>query len=166
MPWGAEKKEDMLKEKAFWDDYFSRKRLRGDGEAPESALWLERAAHPKSWPVDYWEYAFYLLGDIQGKCVLDLGCGSGWVTRFLGLKGAAVSAIDVSLNGCICTRKALRESGSHGDSVAVMDAHSLAFRDGVFQTVWVSGVLHHVNIEKAARENSPRFTERRSVGVL
>ena len=37
-----------------------------------------------------------LVGNIQGKTVLDLGCGSGWLSRELCKKGAKVLAIDSS----------------------------------------------------------------------
>ena len=35
-----------------------------------------------------------ILGDVQGKSVLDLGCGEGRFTRILSSKGAIVTAID------------------------------------------------------------------------
>jgi len=40
------------------------------------------------------EYSFYLLGDVRGKTVLDLGCGSGEIP--LVRHGANVIGIDIS----------------------------------------------------------------------
>lgn len=39
-----------------------------------------------------------LLGDVQGKNVLDLGCGTGYLSRQLAKKGAEVIAVDLSPN--------------------------------------------------------------------
>jgi len=114
--------------------------------------WLEKARNPSPRPLDYWEYAFYLLGNIKDKDVLDVGCGGGWISRLLALKGASVTSFDLSLEGCITTRKKLRESGLRGDRLSVMDAHSIAFRESSFDAVFITGVLHHLNIAKTARE--------------
>ena len=39
---------------------------------------------------------FEILGDIQGKKVLDLGCGEGYNTRIMAKKGAKVVGVDFS----------------------------------------------------------------------
>lgn len=40
--------------------------------------------------------ALKLLGDVSGKAVLDVGCGSGLFTRELARRGASVTAYDIS----------------------------------------------------------------------
>src|SRR6266852_3091398 len=42
------------------------------------------------------EYAFFLLGDVEGKTVLDLGCGTGENLIPLVKRGARVIAMDIS----------------------------------------------------------------------
>src|SRR5215471_11601746 len=42
------------------------------------------------------EYAFYLLGKVDGKTVLDLGCGSGESIPALVARGARVVGVDLS----------------------------------------------------------------------
>jgi len=37
-----------------------------------------------------------LLGDVKGKCLLDAGCGEGYLARYYTKKGAEVVAIDIS----------------------------------------------------------------------
>ena len=37
-----------------------------------------------------------LLGDVEGKTLLDAGCGEGYLSRFYAKKGAIVTAIDIS----------------------------------------------------------------------
>ena len=42
------------------------------------------------------EYAFFLLGDVRGKTVLDLGCGTGENVILLVKRGAVVIGMDIS----------------------------------------------------------------------
>ena len=142
-------KEDVATERAFFDHYYRDHRDRQD---PLDSTWVAKATHPSSWPLDYWEYTFYLVGDLHGKRALEIGCGAGLLTRMLALKGASVSAIDVSEEGCISTRMKLEKNGLPFETICVMDAHSLKFLDESFDLVFMAGVLHHVNIQKVLVE--------------
>ena len=42
------------------------------------------------------EYAFHLLGDINGKVVLEYGCGEGPNIVVLSRRGAKVIGVDIS----------------------------------------------------------------------
>lgn len=144
-------KSDISSEAKHFDQYYAAVRGKGDYlDVPQE--WLIRAVRPRALPLDYWEYLFFLLGDLSGKKVLDLGCGSGWITRLVALKGARVTAMDVSHEGCRVTRERLRACGSGADSIAVADAHRLPFKDKAFDVVLSTGVLHHVNMTTAATE--------------
>jgi ubiquinone/menaquinone biosynthesis C-methylase UbiE len=142
-------KEDIGSEREFFDKFYRERRDRVD---PHEPLWISRATHPRSRPLDYWEYTFYLLGDLRGKRALEVGCGGGWMTRMMALKGALVSAIDVSEEGCISTRMKLEKDGLPFETICTMDAHALTFPDNTFDAVLIAGVLHHVNIAKALAE--------------
>ncbi|NIM95831.1 MAG: methyltransferase domain-containing protein [Anaerolineales bacterium] len=37
-----------------------------------------------------------LLGDVQGKCILDVGCGNGYLCRKLSRQGAIMTGVDLS----------------------------------------------------------------------
>jgi len=147
-------KEDIDSERAHFDQYYRRSHdvARARGYRVEEDEWERRATHPDSRPLDYWEYAFHLLGDLRGKRVLDFGCGGGWISRLLASAGARVAAFDVSIEGCRLTREKLGAHGWYSGSTAVMDGHAIAFRDGSFDAVFISGVLHHMNINKVATE--------------
>jgi SAM-dependent methyltransferase len=58
------------------------------------------------------EYAFYLLGDIRGKTVLDLGCGSGDELIPLLHRGAKLIGIDISPDLVAIAERRLNEAGS------------------------------------------------------
>src|SRR5438552_18935790 len=63
-------------------------------------------------------YAFYLLGDVRGKTVVDLGCGSGENLAPLLARGARVIAVDLSQELVDVARKlppiSKRQPASHG----------------------------------------------------
>ncbi|MFQ5819956.1 MAG: class I SAM-dependent methyltransferase [Candidatus Heimdallarchaeota archaeon] len=39
---------------------------------------------------------FRLLGQIKGKCILDAGCGNGYLCRLLAKQGAKITGVDIS----------------------------------------------------------------------
>lgn len=149
-----EQKEDIDSEREHFDKYYRRSHetAKAAGYQTDEAEWDRRATRPGSRPLDYWEYAFHLLGDLRGKHVLDFGCGGGWISRLLATAGARVTAFDVSIEGCLLTGAKLKAGGFHAGSIAVMDGHFLGFRDQSFDNVFIAGVLHHMNILKVARE--------------
>jgi len=52
------------------------------------------------------------MGDVRGKVVLDLGCGSGPVAIYAALKGAEkVYAVDIMAEACEATRRNARLNG-------------------------------------------------------
>jgi 2-polyprenyl-3-methyl-5-hydroxy-6-metoxy-1,4-benzoquinol methylase len=61
------------------------------------------------------EYAFHLLGDVRGKSVLDLGCGSGESVVILAHLGAKVLGIDISPDLIAIAEQRLREGGVWGN---------------------------------------------------
>jgi ubiquinone/menaquinone biosynthesis C-methylase UbiE len=142
-------KEDVASEAEYFDKYYREHRGQPD---PLEPIWVAKALHPSPRPLDYWEYTFYLIGDLNGKTALEVGCGAGWMTRMLALKGALVSAIDVSEEGCASTKLKLQSNGLSFDTICVMDAHAMTFSDESFDLVVMAGVLHHVNLFKALSE--------------
>lgn len=137
--------QNVASEQAHFDRFYRERRGKVD---PLDTQWLACALHPCKRPLDFWEWAFHLVGDIRGKHVLEIGCGGGWITRMLAAKGAIVSAIDISEEGCISTRLKLSQNGLPYDTVCVMDAHNMTFPAASFDLVFMAGTLHHVNLPK------------------
>jgi SAM-dependent methyltransferase len=76
-----------------------------------------------------------LLGDLDGREVLDLGCGTGRVGELAARRGARVTAVDLSPNMVAIASARL---ASFGARVEVMDAQALELPDASFDAVVAS----------------------------
>jgi SAM-dependent methyltransferase len=87
---------------------------------------------------------------LSGKCVLEIGCGSGSSLIDLANEGAEVWGIDVSEEGI---RQAERLAGDRPMvHVSVADAHALPFPDEFADVIVGHGVLHHLELSVARDE--------------
>jgi SAM-dependent methyltransferase len=104
-------------------------------------------------PIDapWWEAfdALVELGDLRGRRVLDVGCGTGRLAAALAERAAArVWGIDGSAEMVAVAREALPA----GVGVRQGDAERLPFREGWFDRVTMSLVLHLVDRPLALAE--------------
>lgn len=82
------------------------------------------------------------LGDVRGKCVLDLGCGTGRHALWLTHSGAVVTAVDFS-EGMLT--EARRKPGAERIEFRVHDLHQpLPFADEHFDHIVSGLVLEHL----------------------
>lgn len=89
---------------------------------------------------------------LNGKNVLEVGCGLGAIAAELAKSGARVTAIDFSTTGAITTAERFRINGLQG-YILQADAENLPFADKSFDFVWSWGVIHHTpNTEKVISE--------------
>jgi SAM-dependent methyltransferase len=97
------------------------------------------------------EYAFYLLGDIQGKTVLDLGCGSGENIVPLAKRGANVIGIDISSE--LIQLAGQRLSG-YGLAATLREgsAYATGLPDQSVDVVFSMALLHHLDLPTARNE--------------
>jgi ubiquinone/menaquinone biosynthesis C-methylase UbiE len=82
------------------------------------------------------------FGEVRGKDVLEIGCGSGVHARLLAQAGARLTAVDLTATAVAMTRRRLELDGLPG-AVLEADAEALPFPDASFDFVWSWGVLHH-----------------------
>jgi malonyl-CoA O-methyltransferase len=95
------------------------------------------------------------LGDVRGKALLDLGCGTGRHALWLAGQGAAVTAVDFS-EGMLA--EARRKRGADSVRFVVHDLHDpLPFADAAFDALVSGLVLEHL------RDLGPLFAEARRV---
>jgi ubiquinone/menaquinone biosynthesis C-methylase UbiE len=95
--------------------------------------------------------AFRQLGDTRGLKVLDFGCGHGMAAVVLARAGARVTAFDLS--GSYIGEAHRRAFANQVDIDFVQaDGERLPFANSSFDRVWGNAVLHHLDVEIAARE--------------
>lgn len=100
-----------------------------------------------------YRYMINLLGNITGKRILNLGSGIGEEAVYLAIKGADVTAIDISKEMLKKTQKLARHYKMDKKiQYTQMSAEELSFTENSFDAVFGCNILHHVNIEKAIME--------------
>lgn len=82
------------------------------------------------------------FGELRGRDVLEIGCGTGVHARLLAEAGARMTAIDLTPTAVEMTKRRLELAGLEAD-VREADAESLPFADASFEFVWSWGVVHH-----------------------
>lgn len=94
------------------------------------------------------DYLFTIIGDIKGKKVLDIGCGSGRLIGELKLFGAKVTACDISPEMVKRTREKFPNI-----EVVEGDIYDLPFKDRQFDMVIATFVIVHLrDLQKAFDE--------------
>lgn len=83
------------------------------------------------------------LGNLEGRLVLDAGCGGGLVSKGLAESGAVVAGVDQSPASVRIARNAIDHGGQRFLGV-VGKLERLPFADGVFDAVVAPDVLEHV----------------------
>jgi ubiquinone/menaquinone biosynthesis C-methylase UbiE len=94
------------------------------------------------------------LNSVNGKKVLDYGCGRGHLSLNILSRGAHVCGIDISPVYISDAIQTIAQKGypEYRYSLRVMDAHALEYEDCTFDLVIGEGILHHLNISVALSE--------------
>jgi ubiquinone/menaquinone biosynthesis C-methylase UbiE len=100
------------------------------------------------------EYVYALAGDIDGKTVLDLGCGSGQNSLLLARRGAEVIGVDISHALLALARQRLAVNGCADAAVRFVpaSAHRLPIPDASVDMVVGIAILHHLDLDATSRE--------------
>lgn len=91
------------------------------------------------------------VGDLQGKNILDLGCGAGESSVFFAHKGARCHAADCSPGMIKLARKLSLHNGVDFYSY-VANAAELPFANNSFDIIYAANLLHHVDVHETLRE--------------
>jgi len=91
------------------------------------------------------------LGNINGKNILEIGCGAGEASVYFAKKGALVTATDIS-TGMLNVVNSVAHK--HNVSVKTLQCFSdnLPFSENTFDIVYAANILHHVNIINTIEE--------------
>jgi len=89
---------------------------------------------------------------LDGKRVLEIGCGLGSHAQLLSEAGCHLTCIDLTAKAVENTRRRLDLRGLPAD-VRQMDAEQISFPDCEFDFIWSWGVIHHsADTERVIRQ--------------
>jgi SAM-dependent methyltransferase len=131
---------------------------RNDRQVSEDSLivpaaQIRRYHHPRADTVFPREYAFHLLGDVEGCTVLDLGCGHGVNTVILACLGARVVSIDISRQGLEVTgQRAIANKVGNRVQLLHSDATAIPIDAASVDAILCTGLMHHVDPITTARQ--------------
>jgi len=112
---------------------------------------LKKFAHP-NYPD---EIPFSKLIDyspLDGKKILEIGCGSGANAAVFASLGMDITAIDITERAVELTKNRFLVFGLNGKILKV-DAEDMPFPDNYFDYIWSWGVIHHTaNMDRAIHE--------------
>jgi 2-polyprenyl-3-methyl-5-hydroxy-6-metoxy-1,4-benzoquinol methylase len=134
---------------ARWDQeaaFFDRQAARVEDLAlPIDPLAFQRYTRPVLRRRFNKEFRFRIIGDLEGKRLLDVGCGDGPNMAMFAKMGAEVTGIDVS-PGALDVAHRRAEANGVADSVHLVCSpiETADLPDGSFDVVWGDGILHHV----------------------
>lgn len=126
--------EDVLeRERRFHDGWASRT------SAPEVRVRaaFEAITAPEN------RFILGLMGDLREKRVLDLGSGLGEAATYFALRGARVTATDLSPEMCGLARETARSHGVEIEAIAT-PVERLEVPESSFDLVYGANLLHHV----------------------
>jgi SAM-dependent methyltransferase len=86
------------------------------------------------------------LSDFGARRVLDLGCGSGWLSIFLARQGFYVSGMDVAAHAIELARQWAEQEG-HEIQLDTGDIADLPYPDGSFEAVVANSIFEHLTAD-------------------
>jgi len=105
------------------------------------------------------------LGDVNGKNILDIGCGEGYVCRILTRKGAKVIGIDNSKE-MIAKATEMETKKPLGISYSLGDATKLEFEDKSFDKAISICVTPHLNKKETLKHFKEAFRVLKTNGLF
>lgn len=100
---------------------------------------------------DFYDYALELMGDLNGKHILDCGCGPGHTTIMFCRRGATAEGFDVD-DGELDKARNLADANGVVIRYTNQRFEEIDYRDQSFDLAFGSCVIHHVDIELAAAQ--------------
>lgn len=101
------------------------------------------------------------LKTIEGKGILDVGCGNGQCSVLFAMKGATSFGCDISPVGIQIAEAIANTNGvSHRCHFTVQNASSMNYPDGFFDIVLFREVLHHAIKYPGVRDETLRVLKR------
>lgn len=140
-------KIEKTKQSEYWDSVLDPQNLSEDEEVPVNLLSeLEFYEAPAQ------EFAYDLMGDIEGKSILEIGCGLGVNAIILAQEGAQVTGLDLSSRRLEAVSEIIMENEISGINLVCGSGETLPFPDESFDIVYTNAVMIHMDKPKAIKE--------------
>ena len=109
-----------------------------------------RPPYPNREHVAFLDFVFGRIGDLAGKRILEVGCGSGNLSTYHALRGARAVGVDVSAGMLELARRRAEVNGvSDRVELIAQPIEDLDEPDGSFDVVMANQVLHHLDLPRA-----------------
>ncbi|HLX82893.1 MAG TPA: class I SAM-dependent methyltransferase [Terriglobales bacterium] len=131
---------------------------------PVDRTQIDRYLDPPADTIYGLEYAFHLLGDVRGKTVLDLGCGTGENLVPLIERGARVTGIDISPDLIALAQKRVGDANLEA-TIRTGSAYETELASESVDVVFCMALIHHLDI-KLVRDEMWRILRKGGFVVL
>jgi len=93
---------------------------------------------------------------LNGKHLLEIGCGMGYDSLEFLKRGVRVTATDLTPNAVAITRQHFDLERVQAEAIQTANALDLPFTDNTFDAVWANGVLHATGDTRRAIQEAKR----------
>ena len=129
-------------EQEWWDEFSEFSEYTWGYNNNATAMKISRLHYLK-------KMANFLMFDTKSPEILEVGCGTGWVGRFLAQMGAKVWGIDNSINAIqICHVNAKKDGVDANTQYTCGSIEALSGNKCQFDGVILHAVLHHLTYEE------------------
>ncbi|MFA6005063.1 MAG: class I SAM-dependent methyltransferase [Patescibacteria group bacterium] len=102
-------------------------------------------------------YITQVLGNIKGKTLLDIGSGLGEASVYFALKGAHVTALDLSKEMLKTTQRIAKNYKTKVSTVQGAIEYLNLKKSQKFDVIYAGNVFHHINIPQALDQLLPHL---------
>lgn len=113
---------------------------------------IQRYLNPAADTAYALEYAYHLLGNVDGKTILDYGCGAGENSVLIASHGGKPLGVDISPDLIELANARMRLHDFDDYEFKIGSAHELPLDDESVDVVFGIAILHHLDLEHSSKE--------------